>query len=74
MSNTYKVINDIAKAVIVKPFLDQVRKEKRAENKRYNKWLNNVDRMLDAEAKNENYRVLDVRQPYDSIIHENDFW
>ena len=68
------VLSDIFKAVAVKPFLDQVKKEKRIEDRRYDKWLNDIDRQADASEKFAHTRVLDVHQPYDSIIHENDFW
>lgn len=74
MGKGAKVTSDIFKAVVVNPFLDELKREKRAEDKRHNKWLNEVNRMIDANDKHADTRVLDVHQPYDSIIHENDFW
>jgi len=73
MGKGAKVINTIFN-VATKPLFDQMRKETRELDKRYDKYCNDIDKMIVANDRNWEHRTFEVHQPYDSIIHENDFW
>ena len=55
----------------MKPIYSQMRKEKREEDRRWNKLLKqaNEDAIIEA-----NYRRFEVHQPFDALIHYHPLW
>lgn len=57
--------------IAMKPIYDQMKKEKKEEDRRWNKLLKqaNEDAMIEA-----NYRRFEVHQPFDALIHYHPLW
>jgi len=58
--------------IAMKPIYDQMRKEKREEDRRWNKLLKqaNEDAMIIANSP----RRFEVHQPFDALVHYHPLW
>jgi hypothetical protein len=69
-----KIAFDLIKVTSINPLFKLLKEEKKAEDKRYDKWLNEMDRLSEAQERFGKQRTHEVHQMYDSSIHQNDFW
>jgi len=61
---TFGILN-----LVMKPIYEQMKKERKEEVRCWNKSLNIASQDAQAEA-----RRFEVRQPFDSIIHQHKIW
>jgi len=70
-----RIVGGLLNAVTLKPVLNQMKKERKLEVKLQNSRLNQASLDVLAERAQETRpRIWDVRQPFDSIIHQHELW
>ena len=70
-----RIVSDVAYGLtgfLMKPIYDQIRLERKADEKRYNKMADIASRNILIEASLP--RHFEVHQPYDPIIHDHPIW
>ena len=75
MGKGIKIVSHVVSSVLLKPVLDQMKKERKEEVRRHNSLLNQASQDVLVQRMEEmKPRTWEVRQPFDAIIHEHKLW
>lgn len=75
MGKGTKIAGHIASSILLKPVLDQMKKERKEEVRRRDSLLNQASQDVLMQRMGEmKPRTWDVHQPFDAIIHEHKLW
>lgn len=75
MDKGTKIVGHVASSILLKPVLDQMKKERKEEIRRHNSLLNQASQdILVQRIEEMKPRTWEVHQPFDAIIHEHKLW
>ena len=75
MGKGTKIVGSLLGSIILKPVLDQMKKERKLELKYQNSLRNQASLDVLAQIAEESKpRLWEVHQPFDAIIHQHKLW